>query len=298
MMLSSLRATRGVVGRFRQLPAHASETRCTTRAGFGALSVHPHHVVRRAFTLVEVLLVVAILAIVVALSFPALSLLQQRARVGRCASHLRSLQLASIAYAQDHEGWLIDARLPHGGHDQGSEESFVDVLARKDYCNTSLIRSPLDTSPHWAVEQGGAGIPVGGANGALRRTSYGLNNHLAREFSPWAAIDPSLATDRLSKVSDHAGTVQLLLMAETGSYAAADHPHVEGWGSSPQAPSVAAAEVALAAASGGRASSDAQSNWSFLDGHVETALFSSIYVDAERNRLDPAVSGLFGRNFN
>jgi prepilin-type N-terminal cleavage/methylation domain-containing protein/prepilin-type processing-associated H-X9-DG protein len=263
----------------------------------GAHPVHPQLPSRRAFTLVELLVVVAILAIVVALSFPALALLQQRARVGHCASNLRSLQLASLAYAQDHAGWLIDARLPHGGHDQGSDESFVDVLARRDYCDTSLIRSPLDASPHWAVEQGGGGVPVGAANGALRRTSYGLNNHLAREFSPWAAIDPSLATDRLSKVADHAGTVQLLLMAETGAYAAADHPHVEGWGASPQAPTIASAEVSVAAVSGGRASPESQSNWSFLDGHVETAPFGSIYVDAERNRLDPAVSALFQRNF-
>jgi prepilin-type N-terminal cleavage/methylation domain-containing protein/prepilin-type processing-associated H-X9-DG protein len=258
--------------------------------------VHTYLLRRRAFTLVELLVVVAILAIVVALSFPALALLQQRGRVVQCSANLRSLQLASLAYAQDHAGWLIDARLPHGGHDQGSDESFVDVLARRNYCDTSLIRSPLDTSPHWAIEQGGEGLPVGAANGALRRTSYGLNNHLAREFSPWAAIDPSLATDRLSKVADHAGTVQLLLMAETGAYAAADHPHVEGWGASPQAPTIASAEVSVAAVSGGRASPESQSNWSFLDGHVETASFGAIYVDAERNRLDPAVSALFQRN--
>lgn len=253
---------------------------------------------QRAFTLVELLVVVAILAIVVALTFPALALLQQRARVVNCAANLRSLQFASLAYAQDHAGWLIDARLPHGGHDQGSDESFVDVLSQKNYCDTTLIRSPLDTSPHWSIEQGGEGLPVGGANNALRRTSYGLNNHLAREFSPWAAIDPSLATDRLSKVADHAGTVQLLLMAETGPYAAADHPHVEGWGSSPQAPTVASAEVSVAAVSRGRASADSQSNWSFLDGHIETTTFGAIYIDAERNRLDPAVSALFQRSFN
>ncbi|MCE2883340.1 MAG: prepilin-type N-terminal cleavage/methylation domain-containing protein [Planctomycetaceae bacterium] len=251
---------------------------------------------RRAFTLVELLVVVAILAIVIALAFPALALLNQSGRTANCVANLRSLQLASLAYAQDHAGWLIDARLPHGAHDQGSTESFVEVLSRKNYCDTSLIRSPLDTSPHWAVEQGGEGLPVPGTNGALRRTSYGLNNHLAREFSPWAAIDPSLATDRLSKVAHHAATVQLVLMAETGAFAAADHPHVEGWGSAPQSATIAASEVAVAAVSGGRPSPEARTNWSFLDGHVETLPFGSVYIDAERNRLDPAVSGLFERN--
>jgi prepilin-type processing-associated H-X9-DG protein len=85
-------------------------------------------------------------------------------------------------------------------------------------------------------------------------------------------------------------------MAESGAFAAADHPHVEGWGASPQAPTIASAEVSVAAVSGGRASPESQSNWSFLDGHVETASFGAIYVDAERNRLDPAVSALFQRN--
>lgn len=253
-------------------------------------SSSPH---RRAFTLVELLVVVAIIAILVAVSLPALASFQKRARVAQCSANLRSLQLASLAYATDNAGWLIDARLPHGGQDQGSAESFVDVLARQSYCDTSRIRSPLDNSPHWAVENGGAGVPVSEANGAFRRTSYGLNNHLAREFSPWAAVDPARATDRLSKVANHTGTVQLLLMAETGSFAAADHPHVEGWGALPQALTIASTEVSVAAASAGNLSAESLSNWSFLDGHVETAFFDSIYVDAEHNRLDPAVSTRF-----
>ena len=39
----------------------------------------------------------------------------------------------------------------------------------------------------------------------------------------------------------------------------------------------------------------ARSNWSFLDGHVETLPFGEVYVDDARNRLDPAVSGAFVR---
>lgn len=248
---------------------------------------------RPAFTLVELLVVLAIVAIVVGLLFPAAASMRQHARTANCAAHLRSLQLASLAYSTDEAGWLIDARLPHGGFDQGSSESFVEVLARRDYCDTTLIRSPLDDSPHWAVSQGGEGTPVPGTNGAFRRTSYGLNNHLAREFSPWAGVDPSMTTDRLSKVSDHAGTVQLLLMAPTGAFAGADHPHVEGWGSSAQAASIASTEVAVAAASRDAPSSNARSNWSFLDGHVETTSFGGVYIDEEHNRFDPHVLWTF-----
>jgi prepilin-type N-terminal cleavage/methylation domain-containing protein/prepilin-type processing-associated H-X9-DG protein len=247
---------------------------------------------RRAFTLVELLAVVAIIASLVALLFPAASALRQRARTTACLSNLRSLQQASLAYSADSAGWLIDARLPHGGSDQGSDQSFVSVLAARGYCDTSLIRSPLDDSPHWAVERGGDGVPVPNSNGRFRLTSYGLNNHLAREYSPWAGIDPALATDRLSKVPNHARTVQLLLMTTTGEYAGADHPHVEGWGSGAQAPLLASSQVAVAAASQDKPSASSVSNWSFLDGHVESLPFDRVYLNAQRNLLDPNISQL------
>lgn len=253
---------------------------------------------RRAsgFTLVELLSVVAIVAALLALLFPAASSMRRKALATSCAANLRSLQLASIAYATDHAGWLVDARLPHGGIDQGGDESFAEVLARRGYCDLSLIRSPLDESPHWPTALGGDGVPVPNSNGAYRRTSYGLNNHLAREFSPWAAVDPAKRTDRLSKIADHAATVQFLLMTPTGEFAGADHPHVEGWGEAAQAPTIAAGEVAIASISRDVPNPASTSNWSFVDGHVESAAFGQIYRDPERNRLDPHVSFRFGRS--
>ncbi len=248
---------------------------------------------RRAFTLVELLSVIAIVAAIIALLLPAIQSMHRRAKSANCLANLRSLQQASLAYSTDEAGWLIDARLPHGGLEQGSAESFVDVLARRGYCDTTQIRSPLDDSPHWSAEDGGDGVPVQGTTAVFRRTSYGLNNHLAREFSPWAAIDPSLATDRLTKVGHHANTVQMLAMATTGPFAGADHPHVEGWGGGAASPVIAASEVEIASVSQGAPTAVSESNWSFLDGHVETARFASIYSGELRNRLDPRVSSVY-----
>lgn len=250
---------------------------------------------RRGFTLVELLLTIALVAAILSLVLPAFRSMRQRAQATQCLSNMRQLQAASLAYSHDHAGWLIDARLPHGGIDQGSGASFIEVLAQRGYADTTSIRSPLDASPHWAVDLGGEGVPVPNSGGAFRRSSYGLNNHLAREFSPWAAIDASQATDRLSKVPDHANTVQLLFMCETGEFAGADHPHVEGWGAGAQSPVVAASEVAVSAVSRDAPSRASRSNWAFLDGHVETAPFAAIYLDEEQNRLDPRVSPVFSR---
>lgn len=247
---------------------------------------------RRAFTLIELLATIAIIGALLALLFPALSSMRHRALSAKCLANLRSLQAASLAYSADSAGWLIDARLPHGGLDQGSGESFVEILSKRGYCDVASVRSPIDASPHWPVANGGNGVPVPDSNGAFRRTSYGLNNHLAREFSPWAAIDPGMAKDRLSKIDSHANTVQLLLMTPTGSFAGADHPHVEGWGDSSEAAVVASTEVAVNAVSRDAPNAASVSNWSFLDGHVESAPFASIYRNQEQNRLDPRVSGL------
>ncbi len=56
---------------------------------------------RIAFTLVELLVVVAIIAILVALLLPGLSRAKSQANSARCQSNLRQLNLALLSYAHD-----------------------------------------------------------------------------------------------------------------------------------------------------------------------------------------------------
>ncbi len=60
----------------------------------------------RAFTLIEMLVVVAIIALLVAILLPSLSKARQAARVTLCLSNLRSIGSASTMYMSDNRDWL------------------------------------------------------------------------------------------------------------------------------------------------------------------------------------------------
>jgi prepilin-type N-terminal cleavage/methylation domain-containing protein len=243
----------------------------------------------RGFTMVELLVVIAILAVLVGLLVPAIGGARQAARVATSLNQIRALQRAHLAYAEVNKGYLADARLPHGGGDQGIGESFVTTLLPY-FEQTPAIKSPLDQSANWSVADGGQGVPVQGSTNRFRKTSYGINDHLATAFSPWGAVDASRLTNRISRVRNPAATVHTICMTETGDFAGADHAHVEEWGDSPGAFAIAATQVQTNAAGGKAATGDAVSPWGYLDGHASTESFSSLYFNMDFNQFDPWVS--------
>ena len=69
----------------------------------------------KAFTLVELLVVIGIITVLIAILLPALTAAQERARRIKCASNLRQIDLALRVYAQDNKG-----RYPRGRYDAPS----------------------------------------------------------------------------------------------------------------------------------------------------------------------------------
>ena len=65
----------------------------------------PH---RRAFTLVELLVVISIVALLISLLLPAMSRARAAAQVALCASQERQFALAMVAWANDNDGNLPD----------------------------------------------------------------------------------------------------------------------------------------------------------------------------------------------
>jgi len=68
---------------------------------------------KKAFTLVELLVVVGIIAVLVAILLPSLSKARAQAMTVQCQSNLRQLNVAIVAYSQDYQGNL-PAPIPYG----------------------------------------------------------------------------------------------------------------------------------------------------------------------------------------
>lgn len=247
--------------------------------------LHVNIVHQRGFTLIEMLVVVGLLAVLVGIALPSFSHVRRASQTAGCLANMRSIQQAHWSYMQDNRGNLIEVGLPHGAP-VDEEIAWINTLAEY-YSDPDVIRSPLDTSPHWPTSQGGRGVPVSGSAASFRRTSYGCNNYLT-QFSPATAIDPDAGVKRLTDVKNPATTVHFLVMAYEGEFAGADHVHVENWWVDP--PVVAASQMQTNHVRGRPQSPDAMSNYGFLDGSVRTEMFSRVYVDRDVNLFDPAVS--------
>ncbi len=242
---------------------------------------------RRAFTLVELLVTIAIVAVLLGILAPALKTARDSAMTAKCLSNIRNMELAGLSYSLEHKGELIDVGLAHGGSSANEAGSFIVTLS--DYYETPLLlRAPDDDSPHWPAEEDGAGVPVPPTENAFRRTSYGVNSYLTSlGYRPYRKI---------ADITQPTTVVHFLRMAEEGEFAGSDHVHAENWNPGFGNPALRHAPPRLASqqvqtnAHGGVAESwDAISNYGFLDGHAETTAFRQVFVNREENRFDPGL---------
>lgn len=65
---------------------------------------------QRAFTILELLISVAVISVLAALLFPALASTRESARKSACASHLRQIGIAMALYVDDASGFMPDRR--------------------------------------------------------------------------------------------------------------------------------------------------------------------------------------------
>ena len=109
------------------------------------MSVHHVSSRRRAFTLVELLVVIGIIAILIAILMPALTKARNQANLVKCMSQVRQIYLACQMFAQDNKGNLPRPAIGPGDAPVGS------VQAQK-FC--------MFTMPQWGVLNYNEGVMV------------------------------------------------------------------------------------------------------------------------------------------
>jgi prepilin-type N-terminal cleavage/methylation domain-containing protein/prepilin-type processing-associated H-X9-DG protein len=203
----------------------------------------------RAFTLLELLVVIAIIALLAALAFPVIGGVKARAQQAACASNLRQIGAAMILYCQDHEG-----RFPASTHSGPASESWIYTLLPYLAQVEEVRLSPGD--PDYEKRR------------ALRTTSYTMNEYLVVPLTgPFGEqLEPAADYRQLPQPTR---TVTTFLAAEGKVTTSADHTHSRNWKIWKTVTNDITADRFR---SGGRSKDKdrGRANYLFADGHVES----------------------------
>ncbi len=231
----------------------------------------------QAFTLVELLVVIAIIALLIAVLLPALSRAREQAKQTVCLSNLRTLGTAVQAYANDHREHLITAGLAHGGS-VDEHATWLNTLKPYYGQREEIARCPSDKSDYWDRTYGDTEL--------YRRTSFGNNYYTVSRIGNRGPYN------RLHLITRPTSTILMVEIAEDGGFAVTDHVHPETWWSNPE--TLAAQEVEYERHAG-------TANYGFVDGHAEANRFEKTFkinedetqfpnIVWEHNLYDPIIA--------
>ena len=99
---------------------------------------------RPAFTLVELLVVIGIIALLISMLLPALSKTRKQANSIVCRAHLHDIGLQLLAYSNQNRGWLF----PEGeGADKLPQNRWPVIALEPSKWDSKLLLCPADEDP-------------------------------------------------------------------------------------------------------------------------------------------------------
>jgi prepilin-type N-terminal cleavage/methylation domain-containing protein len=161
---------------------------------------------RSAFTLVELLVVIGIIALLIAILLPSLHKARETAIRTACASNLRQIHSGVVMYANENRGWLPQryevkkrvltaADIALGSKVNTLEEGIQTVLER--YIGKQIFLCPADSgdasNPQPVFERFGSSYDVQGSrpnDPTKGKLDMKTSKHIAIDlFNPWDADD-------------------------------------------------------------------------------------------------------------
>ncbi|MBN2642080.1 MAG: type II secretion system protein [Victivallales bacterium] len=110
--------------------------------------------IKRIFTLVELLVVIAVIAILASMLLPALNKARNKGKQISCMNGIRQLGLAALNYTSDYEGYIP----PLYPNPPGKPRSWNDILQKNNYVDYSWFTCPAMTQktswplyPHYGI---------------------------------------------------------------------------------------------------------------------------------------------------
>jgi prepilin-type processing-associated H-X9-DG protein len=139
-----------------------------------------------AFTIIELLAVIAAIVLLVALLLPALSRVRQRTMAIQCQSQLRQIGVAQQAYPTDHRDWLVPVTIyganhaPYGLTWDAGQAEWSRILRWTGYINDGVTPTSRSVRGIMRCQQT---LESGGSYSYT--SSYGMNGAIGGYMRFW-----------------------------------------------------------------------------------------------------------------